>query len=96
MGENIARTAPVQPAQGATSGVALPRLAVCPYCRNVWELEPFFQEPVKLMICWRCAEKAGARPPGLANTDVETPYRLPPPMPQGGIIGLFPEPGGSR
>jgi hypothetical protein len=32
-------------------------LAVCPYCHTVWQLEPIFPEPVKLMICWRCAEQ---------------------------------------
>jgi hypothetical protein len=32
-------------------------LAVCPYCHTVWDLEPIFPEPVKLMICWRCAEQ---------------------------------------
>ena len=38
-------------------------LAVCPYCHTVWQLETIFPEPVKLMICWRCAEqRAGLRP----------------------------------
>ena len=34
-------------------------------------------------------------PPPTRNTPSQ-PFSKPPPIPQGGIIGLFPEPGGSR
>jgi hypothetical protein len=37
--------------------VAAARLAVCPYCHAVSELDPMFPEPVRLMVCWRCAEQ---------------------------------------
>jgi hypothetical protein len=52
-----------EPRLDTTPGMALALsagckgLAVCPYCHTVWDLEPIFPEPVKLMICWRCAEQ---------------------------------------
>lgn len=41
----------------------------------------------------RAVERGG--PPPTRNVPGQ-PFSKPPPMPQGGIIGLFPEPGGSR
>jgi hypothetical protein len=53
----------VPPATTWVSHAGSTGLAVCPYCHTVWQLEPIFPEPVKLMICWRCAEqRAGLRP----------------------------------
>jgi hypothetical protein len=50
------------------------RLAVCPYCRTVSELEPKQGEPVKLMVCWRCAEQH-------ADPALAAPPPLPEPQP---------------
>jgi hypothetical protein len=49
------------------------RLAVCPCCRTVSELEPGHAEPIKLMVCWRCAKQH----PGFAF--VAPPAPEPPP-----------------
>ena len=55
----------VPPATTWVSHAGSTGLAVCPYCHAVWQLEPIFPEPVKLMICWRCAEQRAALRPQL-------------------------------
>jgi hypothetical protein len=60
------------PSSAGPAEVPTTRLAVCPYCRSVWELESIFPEPVKLMICWRCASehaRLGLHAPGKPVTD---------------------------
>ena len=48
-----------EPRLDTTPGMALALsagckgLAVCPYCHTVWDLEPIFPEPVKLMQDYR-------------------------------------------
>ena len=72
-----ARPPPPLPGMRGVPDLAAVRLAVCPCCRTVWDLDPIFPESVKLMICWRCAEQhahlgATAPAPALASPHAES------------------------
>jgi hypothetical protein len=75
----------------ATADVPQPpvRLAVCPYCRTVSELEPGDAAPVKLMTCWRCAK----HPPDLALAAPPVPEPQPAwldaPDSDGKLVGFY-------